>query len=101
MEEHPCDPYESCKYHVGHVMNDMTLLLWSNVRSVCETQRSFKRNFVLSWSKGMIQISAIPFHAKIHVVVQVAVFQSMGGVCQFLCASCTEYLPMHAFTSCN
>ena len=50
---------------------------------------------------GTIQISAIPFHAKIHVVVQVAVFQSMGRVCQFPCASCTEYLHMHAFTSCS
>lgn len=77
-------------------MNDMAFLLWSNVRSVCETQRSFKRNFALSWSKRMIQISAIPFHAKIHVVVQVAVFQSIGSVCQFPCASCTQYLFTYA-----
>ena len=69
--------------HVSHVMNDMALLLWSNVRSM--------KFGDLPWVFGpnpTIQITVIPFPKTIHVLVQVAVFRSIGRA-------------MHAFTSCN
>ena len=75
--------------HVSHVMmNDMALLLWSNVRSMKFGDLS---NATLPWVFGpnpTIQITVIPFHKKIHVLVRVAVFRSIGRA-------------MHAFTSCN
>ena len=80
-------------------MNGMAFLLWSTVMLDLSVKLNDLSNATSPWvvyPNGTIQISAIPFHAKIHVVVQVAVSKAWAEfVNSFALHVRNIYLCMH------